>query len=115
VFHLLKGIQFSFLERLEIIYIAYYLIVFSTTIYPYLFFSLQSIKNLTYKINSKLLPVSSVLLIIIFFIIFNPGVSELKSIYFCMDILNFIFFVLLPIFFYFYSILFTWFHRRKEL
>ncbi|UPJ18251.1 spore germination protein [Bacillus cereus] len=115
VFHLLKGVQFSFLERLEIIYIAYYLIVFSTTIYPYLFFSLHSIKNLTHKITSKLLPVSSVLLIVIFFILINPGVIELKSIYFCMDILNFIFFVLLPIFFYFYSILFSWFHRREEL
>ncbi|PEC71932.1 spore gernimation protein XA, partial [Bacillus thuringiensis] len=43
VFHLLKGVRFSFIERLEIIYIAYYLIVFSTTIYPYLFFSFESV------------------------------------------------------------------------
>ncbi|OUA91581.1 GerAB/ArcD/ProY family transporter [Bacillus thuringiensis] len=115
VFHLLKGIRFSFIERLEIIYIAYYLIVFSTTIYPYLFFSLHSITNIRSRISSNWIIVSSFLLIIGVFIFFTPNLNQIVFIYFFIDISNIIFFVLFPVFLFIYSILFIWLTRRKQL
>ncbi|HHT7174346.1 TPA: GerAB/ArcD/ProY family transporter [Bacillus cereus] len=68
VFHLLKGVRFSFIERLEIIYIAYYLIVFSTTIYPYLFFSFESVTILFQKNVRNWMLVGFMLLIVGLFI-----------------------------------------------
>lgn len=115
VFHLLKGISFSFIERLEIIYIAYYLIVFSTTIYPYLFFSLDSMASICSKISRSWIIISSIILIIGVFKFFIPNLNQIVFIYFLMDILNIIFFVLFPLFFFIYSILFTWLTRRKTL
>ncbi|MED1305294.1 spore gernimation protein XA [[Bacillus thuringiensis] serovar konkukian] len=115
VFHLLKGIRFSFIERLEVIYIAYYLIVFSTTIYPYLFFSLHSITSLFHKMARNWIHIGLMLLIFILFIFLNPNVDQSLFIYSLMDILNIIFFILLPIFFFAYSIFFTWLTRRKQL
>ncbi|PFJ15743.1 spore gernimation protein XA [Bacillus cereus] len=113
VFQQLKGIQFSFLERFEVIYIAYYLIIFSTTIYPYFFFSKESIKNLFSKVPVNWIHISFVLLIIGIFTFFNPNLSKLEFIYFLMDLLNFIFFIILPTFFFIYSIIFTRFTRRN--
>ncbi|MGE6504042.1 GerAB/ArcD/ProY family transporter [Bacillus wiedmannii] len=113
VFHLLKGVRFSFLERFEVVYIAYYLIVFTTTIYPYFFFSLQSIKNTFKKVPGNWIHISFILSIIGLFIFLNPNLSELEFIYSFMDLLNFIFFILLPIFFFIYSIIITRFTRRK--
>ncbi|MCU4716194.1 spore germination protein [Bacillus cereus] len=115
VFHLLKGIRFSFIERLEIIYIAYYLIVFSTTIYPYLFFSLHSITTFFNKQAYRRILLGFIFLIGIFFIFLNPNINKYLYIYSLMDILNIIFFILLPIFFFTYGILFTWLTRRKRL
>ncbi len=113
VFHLLKDVRFSFLERFEVVYIAYYLIVFTTTIYPYFFFSLQSIKNTFKKMPGNWIHISFILSIIGLFIFLNPNLSELEFIYSFMDLLNFIFFILLPIFFFIYSIIITRFTRRK--
>ncbi|HDR4874867.1 TPA: endospore germination permease [Bacillus cereus] len=115
VFHLLKGIQFSFIERLEIIYIAYYLIVFSTTIYPYLFFSFDSVATLFQKLNRKWILIGFMLLIVSIFIFLNPNVDQYLFLYTLMDILNMIFFILLPIFFFTYCILYNWLTRRKQL
>lgn len=115
VFHLLKGVSFSFIERLEIIYIAYYLIVFSTTIYPYLFFSFESVTILFQKTVRNWMLVGFMLLIVGLFIFLNPDVDQYLFIYSLIDILNIIFFILLPIFFFAYSIVFTWFTRRKQL
>ncbi|WP_336771486.1 endospore germination permease [Bacillus bombysepticus] len=115
VFHLLQSVRFSFLERLEIIYIAYYLIVFSTTIYPYLFFSLHSVTCLSHKLTRVWIPIVFILLIFGLFIFLNPNVDQFLFIYSLMDILNILFFILLPIFFFIYSILFTWLTRRKTL
>ncbi|MGX5625278.1 GerAB/ArcD/ProY family transporter [Bacillus cereus] len=115
VFHLLQGVRFSFLERLEVIYIAYYLIVFTTTIYPYLFFSFHSMTTLFHKIARKWIHIGFILLIFGFFIFLNPNMDQFLFIYSFMDILNIIFFILLPIFFFVYSILFTWLNRRTPL
>ncbi|EOP91868.1 spore germination protein (amino acid permease) [Bacillus cereus HuB4-4] len=114
-FHLLQGVRFSFLERLEIIYIAYYLIVFSTTIYPYLFFCLHSMTGFSHKLTRDWIPIIFILLIFGLFIFLNPNVSQFLFIYSLMDILNIVFFILLPIFFFVYSILFTWLTRRRQL
>ncbi|MGW6151371.1 GerAB/ArcD/ProY family transporter, partial [Bacillus mycoides] len=59
--------------------------------------------------------VSFMFLIVGLFIFLNPDVDQYLFIYSLMDILNIIFFILLPIFFFAYSILFTWLTRRKQL
>ncbi|MEC3557561.1 GerAB/ArcD/ProY family transporter, partial [Bacillus thuringiensis] len=115
VFHLLKGVRFSFMERLEIIYIAYYLIVFSTTIYPYLFFSFESVAISLQKNARNWALLAFMLFIVGLFIFLNPDVDQYLFIYSLMDILNVVFFILLPILFFAYSILFTWITRRKQL
>lgn len=115
VFHLLKGVRFSFIERLEIIYIAYYLIVFSTTIYPYLFFSLESVTPFFQKNARNWILGVSILLIVGLFIFLNPNVEQYIFLYSLWDISNIIFFLILPVFFFIYSILFTWLTRRNQL
>ncbi|PGS64210.1 spore gernimation protein XA, partial [Bacillus thuringiensis] len=102
-------------ERLEIIYIAYYLIVFSTTIYPYLFFSFESVTISLQKNARNWALLAFMLLIVGLFIFLNPDVDQYLFIYSLMDILNVVFFILLPILFFAYSILFTWITRRKQL
>ncbi|KAA0786808.1 endospore germination permease [Bacillus sp. BB56-3] len=115
IFHLLKGISFSFVERLEVIYIAYYLIVFSTTIYPYLFFSLHLMTNICSKISRNWIVFSSIVLIIVVFTFFNPNINQVLFVYFLMDICNIIFFFLFPLFLFIYNIAFSWITRRNQL
>ncbi|MDZ5607809.1 endospore germination permease [Bacillus pseudomycoides] len=115
VFQLLKGIRFSFLERLEIIYIAYYLIVFSTTVYPYLFFSIYSVTNVFKRLSRNWSIISFIFFIILIFMFFNPDVNQLLFIYSFMDNLNSTFFILFPVFFFIYITLINWVTRRKQL
>ncbi|MFP3326396.1 spore gernimation protein XA, partial [Planococcus sp. SIMBA_160] len=77
--------------RLEIIYIAYYLIVFSTTIYPYLFFSFESVTISLQKNARNWALVAFILFIVGLFIFLNPDVDQYLFIYSLMDILNVIF------------------------
>lgn len=112
-FQMLKGIRFAFLERLEIIYIAYYLIVFSTTMYPYLFFSIYSVTNVFKKFSHYWAIISFIFLIIGIFMFFNPNANQFLLIYSFMDSLNVTFFILLPVFFFLYITLFNWVTRRE--
>ncbi|MBE7140593.1 spore gernimation protein XA, partial [Bacillus toyonensis] len=59
--------------------------------------------------------VGFMVLIVGLFIFLNPNVDQYLFIYSLMDILNIIFFILLPILFFAYSILFAWVTRRKQL
>lgn len=112
VFQLLKGVHFAFQERLEIIYIAYYLMVFSTTIYPYLFFSTYSIIYLSKRIKHYVLIYSFVLVIVAIFFFFTPNVNQFLLIYSLMDTVNILFFFIFPVCFFLYIILFNRFMRR---
>lgn len=115
VFHLLKGIRFTFIERLEIIYIGYYLLVFSTTIYPYFYFFLQtSGKVIHQKVYNKLLLIFPFLVACIFLIL-HPDVTQLSFIYSLIDILNLIFFIILPTLLFIYCIIYHRFNKRSEL
>ena len=80
------------MERLEIIYIAYYLIVFSTTIYPYLFFSFESVAISLQKTPAIGRCLLFMLFIVGLFIFLNPDVDQYLFIYSLMDILNVVFF-----------------------
>lgn len=115
VFHLLKDISFSFIERLEVLYIAYYLIVFSTTIYPYLFFCIYFVSTIFNKLLRNWIQISFVFLIIGLFIIFNPDSQQVSFMYSLMNVLNIIFFILLPSVFFIYSIFFGYLTRRRQL
>ncbi|MEC3541518.1 spore gernimation protein XA, partial [Bacillus thuringiensis] len=46
---------------------------------------------------------------------FNPDASQILFIYNLMDVLNIIFLILIPSFFFAYSIFFTWLSRRRNL
>ncbi|EJQ98117.1 spore germination protein (amino acid permease) [Bacillus cereus MSX-A1] len=113
VFHLLKGIHFNFLERFEIVYIAYYLLMFSTTVFPYLYFSAAAIKknfsvlNLYYVL---LFLVGSITLIM-YYITFN--LYQLLSIYKFVDRLNITFFVMIPTLLFVYMVCWRWWERRE--
>ncbi|WP_459501359.1 GerAB/ArcD/ProY family transporter [Bacillus sp. C1] len=115
LFLLLKGIRFAFLERLEIIYIAYYLIVFTTTVYPYFFFSIGSITEVFKSFSYNWVVRSFIFGVIGIFVFLNPNLNKLLTIYSFMDMLNVIFFVTLPVVFFLYITLFTCFKRRKQL
>ncbi|MDG0949891.1 GerAB/ArcD/ProY family transporter [Bacillus paranthracis] len=104
VFEVLKSIHFSFLERLEIIYIAYYLIVFTTTLYPYLYFGVQILCN-TFKATSHHLgAIFSIVTLVTCLIFFNPDTSWKITFFSFVDNVNIIFFIVFPLLFFTYSI-----------
>lgn len=115
VFQLLKVIGFTFLERLEIMYIAYYLIVFSTTIYPYLYFSTHSIIQVSKRLSYNMIVLSFILLITGIMMFLNPDVYQLLSIYSFMDTLNYTFFIIFPLILFIYISISIRITRRKPL
>ncbi|PGH79728.1 spore gernimation protein XA [Bacillus thuringiensis] len=110
---LLKGIRFPFLERLEIIYIAYYLMIFSKTIYPYLFSSIHLLTNTFPKLNIQKTIVFYCSVLFVLFTIFHPRVNDLFEINSIIDIIVFIFFILFPILICTYAFIFDWIYRRN--
>ncbi|PPB08494.1 GerAB/ArcD/ProY family transporter [Brevibacillus laterosporus] len=46
---LVKPVRFSFLERFEIIYLSFYIFIFSTSVIPYFFFAMENIAHLFHK------------------------------------------------------------------
>ncbi|ADY24999.1 GerAB/ArcD/ProY family transporter [Bacillus paranthracis] len=114
VFEVLKSIHFSFLERLEIIYIAYYLIVFTTTLYPYLYFGVQILDNTFKAISYRQGATYTIIAIVASFIFFDSD-TNWKIIFFSfVDNVNIIFFILIPLFFFIYSIYYNFFFERKS-
>ncbi|WP_242319044.1 endospore germination permease [Bacillus cereus group sp. BfR-BA-01349] len=104
VFHLLKGIQFDFLERFEIIYIAYYLFMFSTTIIPYLFFATTSMQEVFRE--WKQYNISLILSMCMTFCVgyFHFNLNMLLKIYEFTDFINIIFFVVIPTLLFIYTL-----------
>lgn len=105
VFHLLKGIQFGFLERFEIIYIAYYLFMFSTTVMPYIFFSTTSIQEVFKGLNHYSILI--VLAICMTYCVgyFHFNLHALLEVYKFTDILNMLFFIGMPMLLFLYTLL----------
>ncbi|MDM5188999.1 endospore germination permease [Bacillus sp. DX4.1] len=114
VFYLLKGVRFAFLERFEIIYISYYLLVFSTTFIPYLYFASYSVTVISKKIHYNKVLISFILIIISIVFFLRLNTNQIISVYDFTDKLNLIFFIIIPILLYIYVHIFNIFTRRKH-
>ncbi|MEB8677066.1 endospore germination permease [Bacillus cereus] len=95
-FSLLKGIQFSFLERFEILYVAYYSLMFSTTIIPYFFCATYTITHISTSIKTRFSNVCLIIFMTLIFIFVKFGVDELIKVYSFINITTFAFFIILP-------------------
>ncbi|PFN17576.1 GerAB/ArcD/ProY family transporter [Bacillus cereus] len=111
---LLKSIHFSFLERLEIVYISYYLIVFSSTIYSYLYLSGDLLKSVTQKYSNRILVIYVTIIVFVFFF-YSPEMKQMSIMYSIMDNLNIIFFLILPFLFFIYVSIASWKMRGRSI
>ncbi|MDM5155304.1 endospore germination permease [Bacillus sp. DX1.1] len=114
VFYLLKGIRFAFLERFEIIYTSYYLLVFSTTFIPYLYFATYSVTAISKKIHYNKVLISFILIIISIFFFLRLNSNQFIYVYEFTDKLNLIFFIIIPILLYIYVHISNMHIRRKH-
>lgn len=113
VFSLLKVVHFSFLERLEILFVAYYLLIFSTTIIPYLFSATYVVSLLLPKIKANYIIGCLIFMLTIVFYIIKFNVKDLLNIYAFINQIDLIFFIAIPIFLFGYTYIFKFATRRK--
>ncbi|MFT9848758.1 GerAB/ArcD/ProY family transporter [Aneurinibacillus sp. REN35] len=73
---LVKPIEFPFLERLEIIFLSFYIFVFLTSIVPYTFFALTNISELFNKRGWQL-PYFFLLLLVVLSFFYSPSYAEI--------------------------------------
>lgn len=106
VFSLLKGIHFSFLERFEILYVAYYLLMFSTTIIPYLFSATYTITLILPKIKRDYMIICLIFVLIMICFFLKFSVNDLLHVYNLIDNIDFIFFIGFPLFLCVYTYIF---------
>jgi spore germination protein (amino acid permease) len=103
---LLKGIQFAFLERLEIIFLSFYLFQFSTNYIPALYVAATSISSV-FKIISYRKALASLLIIMIVVFMFVPMTIQTKmSIESVTDQIYFYLFAVFPICLFVYGFIF---------
>lgn len=114
VFSLLKVIHFSFLERLEILYVAYYLLMFSTTIISCLFSATYIVALVLPKIKTNYIIGCLIFMLIMVFSIIKFNVNDLLKIYAFMNPISFIFFIAIPIFLFGYTYIFKVATRGKS-
>ncbi|MGE7270128.1 GerAB/ArcD/ProY family transporter [Brevibacillus panacihumi] len=75
---LLKGIEYRFLERVDITFLSFYLLVLSTTIFPYVYFTIFSSSHLLKKWDPrKQLKVFLILLVAAFWL-YTPTFMDLR-------------------------------------
>lgn len=115
LFNLLKSIEFHFLERFDMIFLALYLFVVSTTWLPYMFGVILSTNHLFGKKISSLTGVVFLLLMVVLISILHPSWNQSN------DWIDFISRVgiwiayMLPLFLYIYIRLFKRFERSETL
>lgn len=113
VLSLLKSIHFSFLERLEILYIAYYLLIFSTTIVPYLFSATSIVAFTSKKLKSNYINIFLIFVLIAAFFFIKFNVNTLLSIYNLINEFGLIFIIIIPTLLFFYTYIFKFVTGRK--
>jgi spore germination protein (amino acid permease) len=107
---LLKGIQFAFLERLEIIFLSFYLFQFSTNYIPALYVAATSISTV-FKIISYRKALLSLLVIIVIVTMFIPlTISVRMMLEEITDRIYFYLFAVVPIVLFVYGAIF---HKMK--
>ncbi|WP_374723073.1 GerAB/ArcD/ProY family transporter [Peribacillus tepidiphilus] len=109
---LVKPISFSFLERMEIIYVTFYIFVFSTSGIPYLFFVTDHFSQLfnkkDWQLPYLLLPLFGV---VSFFI--RPSYEELQLLKKWWEWMAYLVVYAFPLVFLFYVTVYTHWKRRK--
>lgn len=76
---LLKLIELPMLERLEVPVMSLYLLVFSTTVIPYLFFTVFGVKYLFQKCDHQKILASFLFIVVIVSIFYSPSYTEVEQ------------------------------------
>ena len=69
---LVKPVRFSFLERFEIVYLSFYIFIFSTSVIPYLFFAMENISQLFHKTDWQM-PYTILLIYALSYLFYQPS------------------------------------------
>ncbi len=75
--NLLKTIEFTFIERFEIFFLALYFVILSMTVISYLFFTVYGINHLTGKMNSNRPLIMITLSIVVVALFYQPSFQKL--------------------------------------
>ncbi|EMT45694.1 GerAB/ArcD/ProY family transporter [Anoxybacillus flavithermus] len=76
---LLKTVEFSFIERFEVIFLSFYLFVMSTTGIPYIFTTVFGISQLFKKQDHTIVLVIAVCVFIVASFLYNPSFSHIQT------------------------------------
>jgi spore germination protein (amino acid permease) len=109
---LVKPISFSFLERMEIIYVSFYILVFSTSGIPYLFFVTDHISQLFNKKDWQL-PFLLLPLFVMVSFFYRPSFEELQLLKKWWERGTYFIVYAFPIVFLFYVTVYTHWKRGK--
>ncbi len=109
---LVKPIKFSFLERMEIVYVSFYSFVFSTSAIPYLFFITDNLSQLCNKKDWQL-PYLLLPLFVVVSFFFRPSYKELELLKVGWEWMSYFIAYAFPVLFLFYVTGYTHWKRRK--
>ncbi len=76
---LLKTIEFSFIERFEVIFLSFYLFVMSTTGIPYIFTTVFGMSQLIGKKDHTIVLLIAVCIFILTSVLYNPSFSHIQT------------------------------------
>ncbi|AQR79026.1 endospore germination permease [Paenibacillus larvae] len=108
---LVKPIQFSFLERMEILFLSFYLFVFSTTFIPYTYFFTDGITKLVNKEKWKV-PFLILPLIVVLSLFFHLAFKQVEDFEHFYNLLSFYFAFAFPVLFIIYISVYKRFKKR---
>ncbi|MBN6188827.1 endospore germination permease [Aneurinibacillus sp. BA2021] len=110
---LVKPIEFTFLERFEIIFLSFYILFFSTSCFPYLLTTLQSINQIVHKKDWQL-PIYVLLLsIIVSLFFYRPTYNQFEAIRALWGRAGYVIAYAFPALFFLYAAVRTRFRRRS--
>ncbi|MMZ54179.1 Spore germination protein B2 [compost metagenome] len=112
---LVKPIQFPFLERFEIVFMSFYILIFSALILPFLFIVTKNIDYLFNKQNWQLPVYILPLLLLVSFLIYIPTYSQLQVVNKLWSQIAYIVSYTFPILFYLYVTLYIRWKNKKAI
>jgi spore germination protein (amino acid permease) len=109
---LVKPIEFPFLERMEIIFVSFYIFLFSTSGIPYIFFVIDTLSQLFNKKDWQLPYLLLPLFVVVFFFL-KPSYEELELWKEWWGWISYFIAYAFPVMFLFYVTGYTHWKRRK--
>ncbi|MGJ7036482.1 spore germination protein (amino acid permease) [Anoxybacillus eryuanensis] len=111
---LLKTIEFSFIERFEVIFLSFYLFVMSTTGIPYIFTTVFGMSQLIGKKDHMIVLLIAVCIFILTSFLYNPSFSHIQTMGSWWERYGLWGAYIFPIFLFIYVSMAQWFQGGKK-